>query len=407
MRIVPVGRIEAGMRLARPVEEVGRGGRRVLLREGAHLDERMGASLRRRGVFAVYVDDPLSEGIAPARAISPETRRRAIDTLAGVFAGVRGTDGRRQVLDVDDLRNVVQAVLAEVRESSGLVSCLTDLETFDRYTLGHSVNVCVLGLLIGEAAMRSQGYRDWTGATRRDRMEDRLVKLGLGLLLHDVGKITIPYDILTKPGRLTDEEMEIVRTHPQAGLDMLRAEALSSVSRTVVIGHHERVDGTGYPHGRAGDAIHPFARVAAIADVYDAVSSDRSYRRARPSHEAHGIVLAGAGTQFDPELVEIFARLVAPYQEGLAVLLSDGRRGLVAANSPESPTRPVVRVTHGPDAAALAHPDEVDLAARADLDIVDSLGHPADPHDPIGDGEGLAEATVGLRASGGAQAIGI
>jgi hypothetical protein len=166
--------------------------------------------------------------------------------------------------------------------------------------------------------------------------------------------------------------MAIVREHPQAGLDMLERETVSPLSRVAVIGHHERHDGGGYPAGRRGDALHPHARIAAIADVYDAVSSMRVYQARRPTHEAWELVMSLAGTAFPLDLVTAFKETVAPYPAGVAVELSDGRRGLVEGVSRHHVTRPTVRVTHDPSGAAVA-PYAIELIDERDVTIVDTL----------------------------------
>lgn len=374
MRIVAVSRLQPGMRLARPVYSSASGARVPLLRPGAVLTERVRAALARSGVFAVYVDDGVSEGIEPGEPISAELRDRAVRELGRTFRAVatRGSSTRIPGERVEELGGIVRSLLAELRASDGLVSPLVDLQAFDEHTLTHSLNVCVLGLMIGSEALRRDGWRDGRGRVRRDDLDARLEKLGLGLLLHDIGKLVIPAEILLKPGRLTPEEMAIVRQHPQAGLDMLDREAVSPLARAAVIGHHEREDGGGYPAGRTGDELHPHAQIAAVADVYDAVSSMRIYQARRPTHEAWELVMSLAGTAFPLELVRVFKETVAPYPAGVAVELSDGRRGLVEGVSREHVTRPAVRVTHDPSGAAVT-PYTIDLVAERDVTIVDTL----------------------------------
>ncbi len=336
----------------------------------------------RAGVFAVYVEDGLSEGINPSEPISAELRERAMRTLGDTFAAVatRGSATRIPGEDLDRLGGIVQAILRELRAHGEAVSSLMDLNTFDAYTLGHSLNVCVLGLMVGDEMLRRHGWRDGRGETRHGGIEHRLEKLGLGLLLHDLGKLLIPAEILQKPGRLSADEMDLVREHPKAGLDMIETGAFSSLSKVAVIGHHERLDGRGYPYGRSND-LHPHAQIAGIADVYDAVSSMRVYQARRPTHEAWELVMSLAGTAFPLELVQAFKDTIAPYPEGVAVRLSDGRRGIVAKVRREHVTRPVVRVTHDADGTPLT-PKDVDLYECQDLVIADTLQDLVGADDP-------------------------
>lgn len=379
MRILPVSRVSPGMVLAESVYSSKSGVRHALLNRGVTLNEGMLRALARTGVFAVYVEDALSEGITPVRPVSEQTRHETIQSLSQVFEVAKeGRTTRVPVAQLAALETLVNKIVSEVRSSTALVSFLGDLGSFDAYTLNHSVNVCVLGLIIGEEMLTSFGWRDYRGERRTDDIESRLQKLGLGLLLHDIGKVVIPRDVLAKPGKLSDDEMEMIRQHPSAGATMVDSATISPLTRAVIIGHHERWDGKGYPQGRKGEQIHPNARVAAIADVYDAVSSDRVYRTRRPSHEAYELVLGSAGTAFEPELVKIFARVVAPYPVGTAVVLSTGERGLIAANHAAHSTRPTIRITHDHEGRPLGSPQEIELIEHLSVTVVDSIDDPGD-----------------------------
>src|SRR4051812_9134365 len=182
--------------------------------------------------------------------------------------------------------------------------------------------------------MLRHGWRDFRGARRSDGVEQRLLKLGLGLLVHDVGKLAIPPEILAKPGRLSEIEMALVRTHPEAGAELLSESSVSPLVRAVIREHHERCDGSGYPRGLHGEQIHQLARIAAVADVYDAVTSERPYHSAQSPRAGVEIIRAGAGSQFDPDVVDIFLSLVSPYPVGSEVTLCDGSVAVVADATP-------------------------------------------------------------------------
>ena len=352
--------------------------------------EGMRRGLERAGVFAVYVRDDVSDGITPTEPLSPELRDRAVRELGDVFSSITTTGASTRVPgeQVEHLGGVVRSVLGELRQSGHMVSALMDLQAFDARTLGHSLNVCALGLMIGDQMLRRHGWVDGRGEVRRDGFDDRLEKLGLGLLLHDIGKLLIPASVLQKPGRLTDDEMALVREHPQAGVDLVEERGLPYLARVAVIGHHERLDGRGYPHGRGGADLHPHAQVTGMADVYDAVSSMRAYHARRPTHEAWELVLSLAGSAFSLDLVKIFKSTVAPYPEGVPVQLSDGRRGLVSRLDPGRINRPWVRVTHDPGGSPVA-PHEIDLFVERDVVIADTLQDlegPADVSPPPAEG---------------------
>ena len=165
----------------------------------------------------------------------------------------------------------------------------------------------MLGLLIARRAWATDGWIDYRGRRRHDRIDDRMRKLGLGLLVHDVGKLAVPPEILNKPGRLTDDEMDVMKTHAAR---RRRAAApgrpLAAGDLSVVRDHHERLDGSGYPEGLHGGQVQEFPRIAAVADVYDAVTSERVYKPAAPPHVGVSVIRDGSGAQFCPTIVRHF-----------------------------------------------------------------------------------------------------
>jgi HD-GYP domain-containing protein (c-di-GMP phosphodiesterase class II) len=183
-------------------------------------------------------------------------------------------------------------------------------------------------------------------------------------LLHDVGKLALPAKLTQKPGPLTAEEWELMRSHPRLGLELLRGDDFSPLVKAIVLRHHERWDGSGYPDGKTGTDIHEMARIAAVADVYDAVTSERPYATAKPAREGVRVILEGSGTLFDPDVVNVFAALVTPFPPGEELELADGRRAVVVSVPTEALDRPLVRVIDGPDA-----PYEIDLTTQPSLRV--------------------------------------
>lgn len=172
---------------------------------------------------------------------------------------------------------------------------ISTLELKDPYTRGHSERVALYAVNLAKA----------TGKFT----EDELRNFYYACLLHDIGKVNIPDAILTKPGRLTDEEYEIIKTHPVVGAEALRGVQGIDENIDVILYHHERWDGKGYPEGLVGKQTPFLARITAIADAFDAMTSSRSYRAALPFEEAYNRIMAGKGSQFDPHLVDIFDKL--------------------------------------------------------------------------------------------------
>jgi HD-GYP domain-containing protein (c-di-GMP phosphodiesterase class II) len=351
VRLVAIARLADGACIGRDVH-TGIPGQAPLLRRGSLYRTAYGESLRRRGIRAVYIDDALGDGIDVPEALTDHTRREAENALTRAFQSVPDAFASGRTLPdkaMGELRRIVQLIADEVADSGDAVLALADLASSDAYTLHHSIDVTVLGLLLGRRVLNLAGATDSRGRRLGSAsVDDLLAKLGVGLLLHDIGKLAVPEAVLQKPGPLVEEEWELIRQHPLAGLEMLPGDAIGPLAKSVVRSHHERWDGMGYPDGRSGTEIPQFARIASVADVYDAVTSARPYREAAPANVGHAVIVAGAGTAFDPDVVEIFRRTVAPTPPGDEIVLPDGSRGVVVSVPEYDLERPLVRVTHDP-----------------------------------------------------------
>jgi HD-GYP domain-containing protein (c-di-GMP phosphodiesterase class II) len=362
MRLAATSRVHDGAVLGRDVQ-TGRADGVPLLRAGVVITTRYRDALLRAGVNAIYVEDADSEGIAPEPLVTDATRAVATKAVGGAFKSVQETfhTGRPLAAEtMDMLADTVDRILRELATSGEVALALEDLSSADAYTFQHSIDVTALGLLLGQRLFRERGWVDFKGKRRYDDIHNRLSQLGLGLLLHDIGKLIVPLDVLNKPGRLTSAEMALMRQHPRAGFEMLGDE-VSALAKAVVLRHHERWDGTGYPDGRASTDIHQFARLASVADVYDAVTSQRSYAERRPASVAVRIIRDGAWSQFDPEVVDVFCRTVAPFPPGSELKLADGREAIVVSVPGHKLDRPVIRI--------VATKEQIELEAHPELQI--------------------------------------
>ncbi|MEA2449930.1 MAG: hypothetical protein QOG63_1862 [Thermoleophilaceae bacterium] len=343
---MPLTRVGDGAELGKDVPSARPDGM-PLLRAGCKLSPRFKDALRRAGINAVYIKDEATEGIEPRTLLTPETRAKAVQAVAETFKGANEAFKTGRPLSpetVGQLDKIAARMAREVAATADFALALADLSGSDSYTLQHSVDVAAIGLLIGQRLFQDRGYVDYRGRRVYDKVDNRLTRLGLGLLLHDIGNLAIPAEILNKPGELDEREWQIMRTHPIAGTELLRSDLISPLVKVVVRSHHERWDGDGYPDGKAGTDIHELARIAAVADVYDAVTAERVHRSANPAHTGVRIIREGRGSAFDEEIVDVFSKLVAPFPPGNEIELSDGRGGVVASVPESDLDRPVVRV---------------------------------------------------------------
>lgn len=354
MRIVAVNRVKDGAVLGRPIYHSNGF---LLLAEGTKLTGNYRRVLQEIGVHAIYVDDAATRDILINDTIDPKTRQEAVSTLQSTFLTFKrvnsSLEDREKV--IDNCRNIAERILEDLgRENTAIIS-LIDLKSFDNYTYAHSVNSAVLAGILG---------------TTLDFGEEKLFKMVFGALLHDVGKITIPEPILNKKGNLSEKEMENVKKHPEDGWIILKdMYNVPPTSRNMSLQHHERFDGNGYPRGKSGMDIHEFARVMAIVDVFDALTSDRPYRKRYPAHEALEYIYGGGNSHFDINLVKIFVAKIAPYPLATCVELSSGEQGVIARIDSQLPSRPTVKVTHDKNGKELSNPYDLDLTKKIDITI--------------------------------------
>jgi HD-GYP domain-containing protein (c-di-GMP phosphodiesterase class II) len=224
----------------------------------------------------------------------------------------------------------VDSIIAELLANKNMMVNMIDLKCFDNYTYMHSVNVAVLSVVMGIAI----GFE-----------REMLSLLGLSAILHDIGKVFISKRIIDKPGILTEKEFEEMRKHPQLGYDHAKMRfGLSQAVCSGIIDHHEKYDGSGYPAGKKGSEISRFGMIIVLADIYDALTSERPYRKAQSPSEAIEYVMGGVESLFDPRVSTVFIRKIAPYPVGTTVLLSNGETAIVLENFEEVCLRPRVRV---------------------------------------------------------------
>ena len=305
--------------------------------------------------LSVVSADPKISVPPPADVVEETTRSDAIRKVYDTFHDLKDTGE----FDPAVLTPTAQAILRNALENRENLVQLTDIRLHDNYTFGHSVNVAVLSAILGSLCNVSG---------------DDLVNLIIGALLHDIGKLIIPQHILTKPGQLSEQEFYIIKMHPEAG--RLKLQDLSTPSAevlaTIAGQHHEHIDGRGYPDQLTGDQIHLFARIVAIADVFDALTSARSYKPAYRPHTAYRIMTKCSPGQFDEKLLNLFFDSVAIYPVGTVLKTTMGY-AIVKKTELGNTLTPTICVFGDLNGDALQQPYTIDLRKFPPDTIVSAL----------------------------------
>jgi putative nucleotidyltransferase with HDIG domain len=261
-----------------------------------------------------------------------------------------------KALNAEDALPLVEEISNSVLRNPGALISLARLKTKDKYTYMHSVAVCALMV----ALARELGMDET--ATR---------KAGLAGLLHDVGKMAIPDEILDKPGKLTDEEFTTIKSHPVEGHKMLlEANGVDDVALDVCLHHHEKIDGRGYPDGLVGEQISIYAKMGAVCDVYDAITSNRPYKNGWDPAESLRKMAEWSKDHFDPIIFQAFVKSVGIYPIGSLVRLETGRIGVVIDQSGKSLTTPRIKVFYSTKSSLRIPPEVIDLSSKAIRDKI-------------------------------------
>ena len=361
--------IRAGMVTAGPVNVRLENGAQIVLAEGgmvlgdAEIDRMKHHNVKN---VTILTDDPdkivapkIVVSLAPKvePVISDKLVTEALESIQDLFAVASGatvTTAHKVVRQLDDV--VDQLVETVTDEVDGLVH-IAQLKSHDDYTYHHSLSVAVLSIAIGRAL-------------NLDKAELR--DLGRAAILHDIGKILIPIRILNKPGKLTNEEFAVVKSHSGKGADYLRKEGIGDRAMWATVrAHHEKVDGTGYPDGLRGGKIPYFARIITVADVYDAITSFRPYRGPMSPSVAFELLVSEVGRAFEHDIVNAFSRAVEFYPVGTVVVLSDERLGVVTNNV--SALRPTLQMLDNEEILDLTKLEHLHLMIRR---VEDNLASP-------------------------------
>lgn len=359
VRSIPIDSLKPGMRPGKTIITLQG---EIIVRKGDPLNENIisrikeyfesckDAALKTAEETAFFAIDGISHYMPPKlskyvdkTAISIETHQQAISAVSEMTKQV-SSGGK---IDMKSVEKVTSDILDNILGDDEAALNLLNIQDFDDYTYTHSVNVAAISLLIGSKM----------GLSKKD-----ILTLGQGALMHDLGKIKTPLSILNKAGKLTDEEFIIMKKHAIQTHEILTdnhgmsAEIINAAGQ-----HHEKFDGGGYPFGYEGENINYLARIISIADVYDALTTSRVYRKAMLPAEAVKIIIAGSGTHFDSIIISTFLKTISMYPVGTYVRLNTGEVAVVRKVEPGNLIMPEVMVISGADKKKLQEPYVVKL----------------------------------------------
>ena len=300
-------------------------------------------------VEAEVVPPPVKAPAPEKASFNDEVKRAAKICAKGKEAVVSMFQEARmgKAIEADAAMPLVEEISNSILRNPGALISLARLKTADDYTYMHSVAVCALMI----ALSRQLGLSD---EETRDA--------GMAGLLHDLGKALIPMEILNKPGKLTDEEFAIVKTHPKKGHELLlTATGVSKLTKDVCLHHHEKIDGSGYPMGLDSATMSLYAKMGAVCDVYDAVTSNRPYKVGWDPAESIKRMAEWTG-HFDPTVFQAFVKSLGIYPTGSFVRLESGKLGVVIEQGEKSLLKPKVRVFFSSKSQAYIKPETIDLA---------------------------------------------
>ena len=376
--VIPVNQLRPGMYVIAIASQTGA---MEIAQTGLVTTRQQVDVLIRRGVLTVKVDLARSKLPGIAQVISPSPAHSAGSVrpagsgegrelkIRRLYQEARELQGKfirhlkaGEPIDITPLAAVAEEMVDTMFTHGDAMLCLARIRAKDAYLMEHSMNVAILLANFGR----------YLGLDR-----SVLKELTLGGLLHDVGKIMTPDEVLNKPGKLTDEEFGVMRQHVVHSYDILSNTAgITPTMLEVAANHHERLDGTGYPQRLKGDQLSLYTRMSGIVDVYDAVTADRVYKQGMQPTQAFRILLKGINQHFDAELVTKFIKCMGVYPVGTLVQLSNQRLAVVMQRNEQQPLKPLVKVIYHATQRHYLEVQWLDLARNGGQESIESTVDP-------------------------------
>ncbi|MDN5299960.1 MAG: hypothetical protein PWP51_2513 [Clostridiales bacterium] len=328
MRLKSIERIAVGEVLGKSVYDDKC---QLLLARNVALTQNYIDRLKQASIQCVYIEDEISEGIEPENVVSQELKLKSVNVIQNVF---KQATGKKSVgfdaMQVDQIKDIIDEMMEIVFSHRDTLYVMAELMGTDMYTYNHSAEVAVLSMLVAKSLGLNHQF---------------IQKIGVGAMLHDIGKMKIPNEVLNKITPLSDEEMKLVKEHARFGYDILKESvSISPISRQIILLHHEKLDGNGYPMRLTADEIPVHVRIVTMCDIFNALVSNRAYREKLNVDEALEILRAEAIYQLDREIYYHLLKVVNIYPPGTIVELSNGMIGIVIKENREAQTRPLVQL---------------------------------------------------------------
>lgn len=328
----------------------------LLVSADRELDDQYVARLKTMGLRSIYVKNMLYSGLElPEDLLEEDDRRLLVKQVQQVYK----TFQENGQIEIEPLKPRINRLVSEIVRNRHMMVHFVDCRTNEDYLYAHVVNVAMMTVLV---------------AATMEFNEERLRDLAMGAVLHDIGEMLIPDEILNKPGKLTPAEWDVIHCHTTKGFEALRkVRDLSILSAHIAYQHHENFDGSGYPRKLANDDIHEYARLTAIPNMFDALISDRPQRRGFLPHEAYELLMTLSGRYVDPYYLDAFLRTVAIYPIGSIVRLDSGEFGIVTKVLPRLQMRPTISLLADPNGHPYPTPFEMDLTKNLTTQITKVL----------------------------------
>ncbi|TCT12261.1 putative nucleotidyltransferase with HDIG domain [Natranaerovirga pectinivora] len=326
----------------------------ILLNKGVQIKKAYISKLKELGIEYIYVDDELSKGVELQDFIEEETREKSKSEVKNVLEKFSA----QNKLELSTLVNSADEIIEDILYQKEILINITDIRRKDEYIYGHSVNVCALSVLVA----LKLGYN-------RKRVKD----IAIGALLHDLGKVLIPNEIINKDV-LSEKDKEEIKKHVIYGYEAVKDESwLSPVSKVVILTHHERVNGSGYPFGWEGEKVHDASKIVAICDTFDALTTRRILNKPSKVYEVIEYFISQSGILFDEKILKCFINNIAVYPSGIGVLTNENEKGIVLKQNKDFPSRPIIRIIEDSSGNKVDDWREVDLTKALTTFITDTI----------------------------------